>query len=544
MKSFSPSGRARSRARLFCIALFVAACVGAPRTPPVAEAPPVKSEPPADVEVVAAPPIEREFRGVWVATVGNMDWPSRPGLSVEKQKAELIAILDRAADIGLNAVVFQVRPAADALYDSPYEPWSEYLTGTMGKAPEPYYDPLRMAVREAHRRGLELHAWFNPFRARGPSDRRPASSDHVTRTHPEWVRSYGPQTWMDPSDPAVREQSIRVILDVVRRYDIDGVHIDDYFYPYREYDRKGKLIQFPDDAGYDRYRRAGGEMGRSDWRRNNVDRFIERLYTEVKREKPEVKVGISPFGIWRPGHPAQIEGLDSYEEIFADSRKWLRNGWLDYIAPQLYWPVAQRAQSFPVLLEWWVEQNRMGRHIWAGDYSGRVGNGSKGWPSEEILRQIDATRANPGASGNIHFNMTSLMQSPDGLSERLAKEAYDEPALVPASPWLHSAAPGQPVVTVRASNALGTEIGLAPGDTEEVFLWTVRVRSGSEWATRIVPATERAVRVQGSPEQIVVTAVGKTGNEGPKSVIARRPGEFTWIQVGEGVRELAQSVRP
>jgi uncharacterized lipoprotein YddW (UPF0748 family) len=198
-----------------------------------------------------------------------------PGLSVERQQMELRAILDRAADLGLNAVLLQVRPAGDALYASPYEPWSEYLTGAMGRAPDPFYDPLEFAVEEAHRRGLELHAWFNPFRARHPSAKSPASADHISRARPGLVHRYGAQLWMDPSD----------------------------------------------------------------WRRENVNRFVERLYAEIKRQDPRVKFGVSPFGIWRPGHPAQIRGLDAYEEIFADARKWLSHGWLDYCTPQLYWPI-------------------------------------------------------------------------------------------------------------------------------------------------------------------------------------------------------------
>jgi uncharacterized lipoprotein YddW (UPF0748 family) len=260
-------------------------------------------------------------------------------------------------------------------------------------------------------------------------------------------------------------------------------------------------------------------MGRSDWRRENVNRFVERLYREVKAVKRSVKVGISPFGIWRPGYPAQIEGLDSYEEIFADSRKWLQNGWLDYLAPQLYWPIAQHAQSFPVLLKWWVSQNLMGRHIFAGDYSGRVGGASRGWPASEILTQVEATRATPGASGNIHFNMTSLMESRDGLSERLAAESYDQPALVPATPWLGTAAPGQPVVSIRSRTALGTELEVAPIGTEEVFHWTVRSRVGQKWTSQVVPGWKRVLALPGDPEQIVVTAVGRTGNEGPAAVL-------------------------
>jgi uncharacterized lipoprotein YddW (UPF0748 family) len=470
-----------------------------------------------------APEIPREFRGVWVAAVSNMDWPSRPGLPVDRQKAELVAMLDRAQRLGLNAVLLQVRPAGDALYPSLYEPWSEYLTGRMGAAPVPYYDPLQFAIEEAHQRGLELHAWFNPYRARHPSARSPASPDHISRTHPSLVRRYGTHLWMDPGEPSVQDHTVRVILDVVRRYDVDGIHIDDYFYPYREYDATGKLIPFPDEASYTRYQQRGGRLSRDDWRRDNVDRLIERLYTEIKREKPEVKFGISPFGIWRPGHPAQIRGLDAFQEIFADARKWLNNGWLDYFSPQLYWPIEQTAQSFPVLLNWWVEQNHAGRHIWPGGYSGRVGMGSRPWPAREIIDQIQVTRVIPGATGNVHFSMTSLMKSPDSLAERLSAQSYAKPALVPASPWLTTRAPARPHVTVEVQTPLHTSLGLAPADEEKVFLWAVRSRVGDQWATRILPGTHRALLLEGAPEQVVITAVGRTGNESPAASLLRQP---------------------
>ncbi|MBW3630866.1 MAG: family 10 glycosylhydrolase, partial [Gemmatimonadetes bacterium] len=258
------------------------------------------------VPLAGPPPVQREFRGVWVASVSNIDWPSRPGLAVQEQKSELLAILDRAADLRLNAVILQVRPAADALYASDHEPWSEYLTGEMGRAPEPFYDPLQFAVDEAHRRGLELHAWFNPFRARHPSARSQIHGSHLSRVRPEIVRSYGTHLWMDPGEPDVREHSIRVVLDVVRRYDIDGVHIDDYFYPYKERDAAGAPIDFPDSASYARYRAGGGVLARNDWRRHNVDTFVERLDREIKREKRWVSFGVSPIGTWRPGNPPQI----------------------------------------------------------------------------------------------------------------------------------------------------------------------------------------------------------------------------------------------
>jgi uncharacterized lipoprotein YddW (UPF0748 family) len=225
------------------------------------------------------PPLPREFRGVWVATVGNMDWPSKPGLSTAEQQRELLAILDRSAELRLNAVIFQVRPAGDALYKSSIEPWSEVLTGIMGQAPSPSWDPLQFAIEEAHKRGLELHAWFNPYRAQTPVMKSPIHQTHLSKRKPEWVVKYGRHLWMDPGIPDVRKNTIKVVLDVVKRYDVDGIHIDDYFYPYRENDPATKRqIAFPDDKSYAQYRRNGGTLERDDWRRDNVNTLVRELY--------------------------------------------------------------------------------------------------------------------------------------------------------------------------------------------------------------------------------------------------------------------------
>jgi len=294
---------------------------------------------------VTPPPPAREFRGAWIATVANIDWPSKPGLGVAEQKAELIALLDRAAQLKLNAIIFQVRPACDAMYVSPLEPWSEYLTGAMGRAPQPFYDPLAFAIGEAHRRGLELHAWFNPFRALHPRARSPVAPNHISRTHPGWVRKYGDQLWLDPGEPAARDYVLSVVMDVVRRYDVDGVQFDDYFYPDPEKDTAGRELVFPDDATWRKFGLPGGFLSRDDWRRANVNQFIQRVYQSIKAVKPRVKFGVSPKGIWRPGYPQQIRGMDAYAKIYADSRKWLANGWLDYFSPELYWPIEPKEQS-------------------------------------------------------------------------------------------------------------------------------------------------------------------------------------------------------
>jgi uncharacterized lipoprotein YddW (UPF0748 family) len=480
---------------------------------------PVRKDSVADTTRDGPPPIRREFRAVWVASVANIDWPSRRGLSTEEQQRELLAILDRAALLKLNAIILQVRPAADAFYASRYEPWSEFLTGKMGRAPEPFYDPLAFAVAEAHRRGLELHAWFNPYRARHPAETSAVVSKHVSRAQPALVRKYGPYLWLDPGDPKVRELTTRVILDVVKRYDIDGVHIDDYFYPYREPARRGRgYIPFPDNTTWRRYVRGGGKLSRDDWRRRNVDLLVQELYEGVKKTKPWVKFGVSPFGIWRPGYPASVRGLDAYDELYADSRKWIQNGWVDYFTPQLYFRTYAPQQPYTDLLAWWVEQNAKGRHLWPGLYTSRIGLRGAMWQSSEILEQIRLTREQPGATGNVHFSMEVLLQDRDSVDEQLLRDAYQQPALVPASPWLGASAPLAPSAEARVDTLAGrTIVSLRPAGKDSPWLWVVRARVAGEWLTAIVPGAERSYAIVPAeagiaPDMVVVNAVDRVGN--------------------------------
>jgi len=464
------------------------------------------------------PQVQREFRGIWVATVNNIDWPSKPGLSTWDQQQELLAILNRAVALKMNAIVFHIRPGADALYESKLEPWSQYLSGRQGRAPEPQYDPLAFAIEESHKRGLELHAWFNPYRAHYSRDTSGAASTHVMRTDPDLVRQYSRFIWMDPGDPEVRRRAIRTIVDVVKRYDVDGVHIDDYFYPYPENDASGKKIDFPDSVTYARYRRAGGKLAKDDWRRRNVDLMVEAMFKGVRAAKPWVKVGVSPFGIWRPGNPAQIRGFDAYAEIYADSKKWLQNGWLDYLAPQLYWPIARPEQSYPVLLEWWVNENTKKRHIWPGLATYRIADTSvaRHIPSDEITEEIRLTRAQAGATGHIHFNTTVIMRSPDSLNAKLAR-VYEEPALVPASPWLGAKAPGRPVVAMRTDAATGDRlVTLTPAQGDKAWLWTVRTQTNGAWMTEVLPGWQRSHRLGANDvSRVLVSAVSRTGIESP-----------------------------
>jgi uncharacterized lipoprotein YddW (UPF0748 family) len=471
------------------------------------------------------PDVPREFRGAWIATVDNIDWPSRPGLPVAEQQAELRALLDRAELLNLNAIVLQVRPTADAFYASPHEPWSAYLTGTQGQPPEPFYDPLAFAVEEAHRRGLELHAWFNPYRAYHPTAQGELAESHISRTHPEVVHAYGDLLWMDPSEPVVVEHSLRVILDVVERYDIDGVHLDDYFYPYPITDSLDQHVPFPDSLSWTRALAEGNTLSRDDWRRQQVDRFVERLYSAVKEAKPWVKVGISPFGIWRPGYPESVSGFDAYAEIYADARKWQQAGWIDYFTPQLYWPIASEGQPYPDLLAWWAEQNTQGRHLWPGNYASRVGFEGRGaWEADEVVEQVRLTRAHPGATGNVHFSMQVLRDTTTVLGEELAAAVYGEPALVPPSPWLEADAPAAPVLGVeRAGDRLA--VTMTPGDSEPVWVWSVRMRRGATWSTEVVPGWRQAhvlasEGVDAPPAEVAVTAVDRLGNESPVARLA------------------------
>jgi uncharacterized lipoprotein YddW (UPF0748 family) len=467
----------------------------------------------------SVPEVRREFRGVWVATVDNIDWPSRPGLPADSQRAELAAILDRAVELNLNAIVLQVRPAADALYPSRLEPWSEYLTGQAGAPPSPEYDPLRFAVEESHRRGLELHAWFNPYRARHPSAETEFSPEHISRARPELVRRYGRHLWMDPGEPEVRAHSLAVVLDVVRRYDIDGVHLDDYFYPYPETDSAGRTIDFPDEPSWQRYVAGGGTMSRSDWRRENVNTLVRELYEGIHREKPWVKFGISPFGWWRPGVPRGVgTAFDQHEQLYADARKWIREGWVDYYTPQLYWAISRPDLPYPVLLRWWVEQNVHGRHIWPGNFTSRV---PREWRAEEITDQIWVTRGIAGATGNVHFSMKPLMQNPDSLNERLLRGPYRERAVVPATPWLGGrmlAAPN--VITQHTEGRPNIDLRIEPAAGTEPRWWIVRVRRGTAWTIDVIPGAQRTYAVQLSPAgeapvaMIVVTPVDRLGIEG------------------------------
>lgn len=440
---------------------------------------------------------------MWITTVTNTDWPSRPGLSVVQQQTELTSILDRAKALGINAVMFQVRPAADAVYASSLEPWAALLMGSQGA--DPGYDPLAFAVAAAHERGLELHAWINPFRAGNAKDSAGFAPTHLFRARRDLVRVYGTQLWLDPGEPAVHDHAMRVVRDLVSRYDLDGIHADDYFYPYQQNDAAGKTIDFPDSASY---ARSGSTMARDDWRRDNVNRFVERLYREVHQLQPAVKVGLSPFGIWRPGNPASVAGLDAYATLYADSRQWLQQGWVDYLAPQLYWAIAAPQQSYPALLDWWFAQNTMGRHVWPGLATYRTNSSSaKSFTADEIPAQIRLTRLRPAGTGHIHFNTTTTLR--DEMATSLAP-LYPTAALIPASPWLGDVSPAAPAMSVA-----GRTVQLTPAAGASPRWWVIRSRVAGVWKTRVLFGDARAVVLDGDADRVVVNAVDRAGNTSP-----------------------------
>ncbi|MEO6034056.1 MAG: family 10 glycosylhydrolase [Verrucomicrobiota bacterium] len=464
------------------------------------------------------PSVIREFRGAWVPSVGNLQWPSTPGLTTAEQKAELIAILNRAQELNLNAIILQVRPSCDALYSSPLEPWSEYLTGEMGRAPSPFYDPLLFAVTEAHRRGLELHAWMNPFRARVLAAKSPISPRHVIKKYPAMVINHGKFVWLDPGQKFAQDYSLAVMADIVRRYDIDGIHMDDYFYPYSERDGDKKDLPFRDDASWRRYQSSGGKLSRSDWRRQNVNEFIQRAYQNTKAQKPWVKFGVSPFGIWKPGFPlgTSLKSGNMYEEIYCDSLKWWTNGWVDYLAPQLYWAINPPDQSFTALLKWWAENNPRRRNLWPGI---NTGNSGGKWKAEEIVNQIKATRAQSGAGGVIHWSMKNLMNNGGGIADQM-KSLYSEPALVPASPWLNDLAPEKPIVTLKAQRK-GRKVQW-DCEGEKPRLWTVQIQMDGKWKTQILPGGQSSLVLPGvekSIQAIAVSAVNRYGTQSPPAVL-------------------------
>ena len=385
-----------------------------------------------------------EFRGVWVATVDNIDFPSTKFLNSFAQRAEFVSLLDMHKRNGMNAVVVQIRPATDAFYPSQYEPWSEWLTGTQGKPPSPYYDPLEFMITETHKRGMEFHAWMNPYRAVFNIGKSSISPTHITRLHPEWFLDYGGKRYFDPGNKDGQQFVANVVKDVVHRYKIDAIHFDDYFYPYRI---AGK--EFGDSESYRKY---GNGLDRESWRRSNVDSIIVKLSRVIKQENKYCKFGISPFGVWRnidkdPEGSNTKAGQTNYDDLYADILLWLKNKWIDYVAPQLYWEFGHKVVGYEVLIDWWAK-HAYGRQMFIGQGIYRaMESKSYAWKNKnELPNQIKRLRQYPQVQGSIFFSSASFKSNPNGWSDSLRNNYYAYPAIVPPMPWIDSVKPARPIL--------------------------------------------------------------------------------------------------
>ncbi|MEO5500813.1 MAG: family 10 glycosylhydrolase [Ginsengibacter sp.] len=385
-----------------------------------------------------------EFRGVWVATVENIDFPSTKTLSTEAQKAEFISLLDMHKRNGMNAVVVQIRPVADAFYPSQLEPWSEYLTGKQGKPPVPYYDPLEFMITETHKRGMEFHAWMNPYRAVFNINKSSIAPNHITRLHPEWFIDYGGKRYFDPGNKDAQKFVEAVVKDVVSRYDVDAIHFDDYFYPYR--------IAGKEFGDWKTFKEYGNGMNKEDWRRSNVDSIIVMLNTIIKSQNPFCKFGISPFGVWRnidkdtEGSNTKA-GQTNYDDLYADILLWLKNGWIDYVVPQLYWELGHKIVSFEILSDWWA-RHAYGRQMYIGQGIYRaLESKSYAWHNKnELPNQIKRLRQFPQIQGSVYFSSATFSSNPNGWNDSLKNNYYKYPAIVPPMKWIDAIKPAMPVL--------------------------------------------------------------------------------------------------
>lgn len=482
------------------------------------------------------PHLKHELRAAWIASVTNIDWPSKTGLSIADQKAEFAAFLDEQKAMGMNAVVMQIKPTADAFYPSRYGLWSKYLTGVQGK--DPGYNPLQYMVEEAHQRNMEFHAWFNPYRITMPlgktaelSDLNKLPEDHPARQHPDWVVPYGQQLYFNPGIPEVQKFVVDGIMEVVKQYDIDAVHMDDYFYPY-----KISGVSFPDQATYEQYGK-NRFSNIDDWRRDNVNNLVKNINQNIKAEKPYVKFGISPFGVWRnkavdPTGSDTQAGQTNYDDLYADTRTWINEGYIDYIAPQLYWNIGLRVADYAKLLDWWSKEVRgknVQLYIGQADYKiNTITNGVDNWLNpEEMPNQLKLNRTYEVFHGSMHFSAKDLRRNPLGIADRLADDIYHYPSLIPSMPWIDHTAPKAPklrenkVIAGRVlfrihdpkysearSYAIYRFEGTEPGSIEDPahLFTTVRKTTSSQWFT------DKSVE-KGKSYTYVVTALDRTHNE-------------------------------
>lgn len=475
-----------------------------------------------------------EFRGVWIATVDNIDWPTYGNWDAEKQKEEFIGILDMHQKNGMNAMVVQIRPSGDAFYPSPYEPWSQWLTGTQGKPPSPYYDPLQFMIEETHKRGMEFHAWLNPYRAVFNVNTSSIAPNHITRVHPEWFLKYGDKKYFDPGNKEAQKFVVDVVRDIVKRYQVDAIHMDDYFYPYRI---PGK--EFPDEVSY---RKSGSNLSKDDWRRSNVDTIIRALSKVIKQEKKLCRFGISPFGVWRnndkdPDGSDSKAGQTNYDDLYADILLWLKKGWIDYVTPQLYREIGDDKMAYEKLVDWWSKHS-YGRHIYIGHgiYRG-TGKETAGWRDpNQIPNQVKILRRNPNIQGSLYFSSKTFSRNPYGWNDSLQNNYYKYPALLPPMRWIDNEKPWPPIVDRAITNdSIQLTVRPDPRNLVDIKYYVVYQYAADSHTETFGNVPKYLSRLVVKPEgftlkeplssknysyRYVITAVGKNNNESDLSEIA------------------------
>ncbi len=468
---------------------------------------PVHAEPGELVQVHHS----RELRGAWVASVNNINFPSRPGLSTDVQKKELSAIVDTLAANRFNAIFFQVRPEGDALYRSELEPWSRYLVGTQGQ--DPGYDPLAYLIDQAHQKNIEVHAWLNPYRASAQvSEKTTFVAPHLGAVQPRHILNYGSFVWMDPTAESVQRRLVDVCRDLTRRYDIDGLHFDDYFYPYPEND-----LAFPDEESRKGYEAEGGGLSRDDWRRESVNKTIENVSQAVHHEKSYVRFGVSPFGLPSPDRPQGIEGFNQYEKLYADPQIWMDRGWVDYLAPQLYWPSTQTPQAFAPLLSWWSQRSRPGHYLFPGLNLNALGS-KPSWTPEEYLEQFALMRADrtDAVLGSICWSVAPLLENRQGISDVVFSKVYQQPCLTPPM-----ANQRQCQIQPPRVRRVGRTILLHHQDPTPLRAWTVYREFDSGWElSKILPQT--VDRVELEPGRWAIAAAARNSLESRARVVTIR----------------------
>lgn len=414
--------------------------------------------------------LKREFRGVWIATVSNIDWPSSSSLTSSEQKKEFIEILEMCKEMNFNAVIFQIRPSADAFYQSKYEPWSKYLNGISGEAPAPYYDPLAFFIEETHKRGMEFHAWLNPYRAVVNYQQYEPKPFPLTYERPEWFINYGKNKYFDPGIPEVREYTLKIVTDIVQNYDIDAIHFDDYFYPYKIND-----LPFQDEQSFQTYGGSFYPNERDAWRRNNVNLIINQLHDRVKAIKPWVQFGVSPFGVWRNGDkdPRGSDtkaGQTNYDDLHADIALWIKRGWVDYLIPQAYWHMGHEKANYEEVVKWWSE-NSFGTRLYIGHGLYKLNDTSKdkAWMAQnptEIEKQLLFNRSISKIQGSAFFSASSLRENPFDIRGRIAKSVFPDIALTPVVNDNIKMVP-QPVKKVRLDQSRNKEVTVSWESTPE-----------------------------------------------------------------------------